>query len=454
MLIAGSRGYYNYRHQADVCHAYRVLRERGLDDEHIITFVYDDIAYNGWNSYPGQIFNAPGGRDVYPGCAKDYTGADVNKVNLMAVLTGDKQAVAGIGSGRVLHQDPKQKIFLYYSDHGSVGAVGMPSGGAWYADEFSNTLKKMLANNFFKELVFYLESCESGSMFQGMGFDDTPNVLLVSASGPYESSYATYCPTWNENNITPNASYVGACLGDLFSVAWMEYAESHDIASELVADQLDYVTKRTSTDGTYDAGSHVIVYADSNQTMREEAVGNFLSFFSIPSGLRLRDAAKEPATEETQQQGFTNPHHAPGTMKQQDADLKFLMDRAMMNDFHKKDEALKELEKTIAERRKADASIRSVVKVLIESGVLSKERSLEAYVDYQLPRGANQAAVDDWDCLVQFAEAWEKTCGEMTDYSRQYTRVFANLCNLKVDFKQFENAVEKTCQVQEPILIT
>ena len=71
VLIAGSNGYRNYRHQADVCHAYRILRERGLQDDNIITFVYDDIAYDKLNPYQGQIFNGPGmcryldvGRDV------------------------------------------------------------------------------------------------------------------------------------------------------------------------------------------------------------------------------------------------------------------------------------------------------------------------------------------------------------------------------------------------------
>ena len=46
VLIAGSNGYWNYRHQADVCHAYQMLRNGGLKEENIIVFMYDDIAYN------------------------------------------------------------------------------------------------------------------------------------------------------------------------------------------------------------------------------------------------------------------------------------------------------------------------------------------------------------------------------------------------------------------------
>ena len=32
--------------QADVCHAYHVLKQGGLNDEHIVVFVYDDNANN------------------------------------------------------------------------------------------------------------------------------------------------------------------------------------------------------------------------------------------------------------------------------------------------------------------------------------------------------------------------------------------------------------------------
>ncbi len=46
VLVAGSNGYYNYRHQADVCHAYQILHKNGIPDDHIIVFMYDDIAQN------------------------------------------------------------------------------------------------------------------------------------------------------------------------------------------------------------------------------------------------------------------------------------------------------------------------------------------------------------------------------------------------------------------------
>ena len=43
VLIAGSNGYENYRHQADICHAYNILSEGAKNDENIILMTYDDI---------------------------------------------------------------------------------------------------------------------------------------------------------------------------------------------------------------------------------------------------------------------------------------------------------------------------------------------------------------------------------------------------------------------------
>ena len=95
MLIAGSAGYGNYRHQADVCHAYQIVLKAGIKPEHIITLAMDDIANSEENPYPGQLFNKPTaegtpGVDVYDGCQIDYSGKQVTPEIFTAVLTGDE----------------------------------------------------------------------------------------------------------------------------------------------------------------------------------------------------------------------------------------------------------------------------------------------------------------------------------------------------------------------------
>jgi legumain len=82
----------------------------------------------------------------------------------------------------------------------------------------SNTGGRLLLE-YIDVQVIYLEACESGSMFEGLSLEDM-NIYVTTASNAEESSWATYCP-----GMVPSAPFeYDTCLGDLYSVAWMEDA--------------------------------------------------------------------------------------------------------------------------------------------------------------------------------------------------------------------------------------
>lgn len=56
----------------------------------------------------------------------------------------------------------------------------MPSGGYLYADELMKAFNYMNENKMYKELVMYMEACESGSMFEKLPKDI--NVYALSAA--------------------------------------------------------------------------------------------------------------------------------------------------------------------------------------------------------------------------------------------------------------------------------
>ncbi len=157
VLVAGSNTYSNYRHQADVFHAYQILKKNGFSQDRIITFAYDDIAENIKNPFKGKVFNKPTnanpGIDVYAGVVIDYKGASVDPAVFLNVLEGNKTAVAGKGSGRVLESTPSDNVFLFFSDHGAPGLIAFPSKYL-YAKDLINTFAKM--NGKYNKLVFYL----------------------------------------------------------------------------------------------------------------------------------------------------------------------------------------------------------------------------------------------------------------------------------------------------------
>jgi legumain len=44
VLVAGSNGFYNYRHQSDICHAYQIVIKHGIPADNVIVMSYDDVA--------------------------------------------------------------------------------------------------------------------------------------------------------------------------------------------------------------------------------------------------------------------------------------------------------------------------------------------------------------------------------------------------------------------------
>ncbi|KAH8098258.1 cysteine-type peptidase [Aureococcus anophagefferens] len=197
VIVAGSNSFANYRHQADACHAYQIMKKNGVPESNIILMMYDDIAGNAMNPYPGQVFNKPTaagvpGVDVYAGCVAEYTGKDVNRDVFLAVLTGDADAAGG----RVLGSTAGDNVFVYYADHGAKGLVAMPANEKPVtAKDLQGALETMRSQDMYDRLVVYVEACESGSMFTGDLLANDTKVYATTAASGMESSWGCYCGT-------------------------------------------------------------------------------------------------------------------------------------------------------------------------------------------------------------------------------------------------------------------
>lgn len=211
VLVSGSNSWENYRHQADVLHAYQILREYGFPQSHIITMIYDDIANNPSNPFKGQIFNYNGGPNVNEHVFKDYTHEFVSVENFIKVLKGDKSA-----PGKVLETNKNDHIFIYLVDHGGPGYFCFTNGNLW-AHDLQDAFNYMHKHKLYKEITIYVESCESGSLFNGV-LPNNVSIYALSASAPSESSYAC-CENDTINNL----------LCDCFSINWLLNAETHDV---------------------------------------------------------------------------------------------------------------------------------------------------------------------------------------------------------------------------------
>ncbi|XP_074266802.1 vacuolar-processing enzyme-like [Silene latifolia] len=126
ILVAGSKHYQNYRHQSDICHAWQVLTDKGVPQENIVVFMYDDIAYHDMNPFQGVLRNSPStdGFNVYEGVTKDYVGEDVTSGNIVSAFLGNANPGGVKGSGKIINSGANDYVFFYFSGHGEIGSLG------------------------------------------------------------------------------------------------------------------------------------------------------------------------------------------------------------------------------------------------------------------------------------------------------------------------------------------
>lgn len=363
LLVAGSNGWYNYRHQADVCHAYQIVHKNGIPDEQIVVMMYDDLAQNEDNPTPGIVINRPNGTDVYKGVPKDYIGEDVTPENFLAVLKGDSKSVKG-GSGKVLKSGPNDHVFVYFTDHGAPGILAFPNDDL-NVDDLQSAIKYMHENKKYKKMVFYIEACESGSMMINLPADI--DVYATTAANSHESSYACY---YDEKRDT--------FLGDWYSVNWMEDSDVEDLNKETLLKQFKIVRKHTNT-------SHVMQFG--NQTLAHMKVMAF-------QGNSMADA--QPAPPITLQ-----PVEDPDLTPSPDVPLAILKRKLMstndvvaakrylneINEHLKVKELLAETMRRVVERVTADED--QVQKILSERLGITQHQCYEAAVYHYKTRCFN-----------------------------------------------------------------
>jgi len=201
------------------------MHKLGIPDEHIIVFMYDDIAMISSNPKKGQIINDPDGPDVYAGVPHDYTGKAVSSANFIKVLTGED--MTGIGSGKTLKSTENDHVFVFFDDHGSEGALCWPEGCTLTAAKMGQTINTMANNRMFKNLIIYVEACFAGSVFYKQTLP--PHVYVTTASPVAESSFA-----YNYD------STIRAYVADIYSYLFIHHTEISDMGASFQA-QFNYI---------------------------------------------------------------------------------------------------------------------------------------------------------------------------------------------------------------------
>lgn len=269
------------------------------------------------------------------------------------------------------------------------------------AHDLIAALDEMYENKKFSKLVFYLEACESGSMFHKK-LKNNIDIYATTAADPDESSYACY---YDKKRQT--------YLGDVYSVKWMENSDAVDLTKETLMKQFQIVKEETNT-------SHVMQYGDMDYVNDDldEFQGDGMGSVSGKSpeeyrGEQITDAIPSPDVE------LNILHHR-------------LKDSASLAE-------RREIAREIEELLERKEGVRKTMESIVEQCTSSEEQKTRVL--------KTRADPEDFDCYKQAVKTFSKTCYNLgqNDHALRHVYALSNLCEENIPTEMIVSAIMKEC---------
>jgi hypothetical protein len=193
LIVAGSSGQNNYRHQADALAQYDALRSQGLDADAITLVLAGDLP---------SVRNSLEGADLSAHLDEvDVFLDDIDAPGVLALLTE-------------LATAPDDNVYVFLVGHGgrdgfhvggtqpadSAEDTGLPSTGVLTGEALVSTVRALRTDNRFRLMLIVTEACHGGVL--GVAFDEAidkvPGVLVLTGASPFENSLGTNYDAENE----------------------------------------------------------------------------------------------------------------------------------------------------------------------------------------------------------------------------------------------------------------
>lgn len=198
LLVAGSHGWENHRHQADVLAQYRLLRSRGVSDERIVLVTADDLARAPENPRRGTVRQRAGGENLARGARVDYTPDQLSAGDLTRILTGRRSSRLP----HVIRSRRRENVYVYLAGHGNRRGFylgldhAVPGAGDRYSllspRRLGAGVERLAAAHRFRRLLVVVEACNAGVFRRSVR---APGVAVLAAAAAKEKSLsANYDP--------------------------------------------------------------------------------------------------------------------------------------------------------------------------------------------------------------------------------------------------------------------
>lgn len=248
LLISTSRDWVDYRHQADVLSMYNKLKAAGMNDDHIVLILEDNLVNHPLNWYsPGALLDYEG-KSIHDNVKVDYKFSDLLPEDIAAILSGKKDERLT----KVIEADSNYNVFVFWSGHGTSRGFNWKTGEidtSFTYNHMDKLLKQMKNEDKFRKMLWIVETCYSGKVCKAFEKNAIPGTLCISAANEYETSkndmYNSDYGIYMTNSFTKNFFH---------SIDEVVYKNAGDIS---IYDLYNYAAKNT-------LGSHASIYNANN----------------------------------------------------------------------------------------------------------------------------------------------------------------------------------------------
>lgn len=202
VIVAGSTGWSNYRHQADALNIYQVLRTAGYDDDHIVLIAEDDLAHNDSNPTDGSVMRYDG-KELYKNIKIDYHISDLTPDDIIDIFLGRRsERLPEVVSGTA-----GSNVSVFWSGHGENGALLMadrPAQDSFTEKKMEELLLAAHQAGCYRKMLWFIEACYSASVAVAAQNLQIPGVLMFTAASAWEPSKADVRKNgiWMTNRFT------------------------------------------------------------------------------------------------------------------------------------------------------------------------------------------------------------------------------------------------------------
>jgi len=314
------------------------------------------------------------------------------------------------GSGKTLKSTEKDHVFVYFADHGAKGLLGFGEH-ILKSTELQSAIKDMYSAHKYGKLLFYIEACESGSMFEGFldGEVDTMNVFATTASNATTSSFACYFDVKRKT-----------FLGDVYSVKWLEDSDKENLEKETLEEQYTIVKKETNT-------STVCQFGD--MSISKMAVAMF-------QGEKDSEASPYPVPPGWLSCGRTA---VPGPEVPVEIQRRVISDSSTTS--QDKHDAKAKLDKLLANRKFMLTKVQDIVDSVLTAadGDITDEEINHIFND--------NVPLKETECYFAAVDSFHENCFNLgkNDYALRMVNTLLNMCERSYDTAAILDSIQAVC---------